>query len=80
MLIRSCLGMILILLLSSRDVFSKSGQLPNIVLLLADDLGYRDVSCYGSTQVYMPNLDKLAAEGIRFTDFYPGSAFETMKK
>lgn len=74
MLIRYSLGLILILFLSSRDIFAQSGQLPNIVLLLADDLGYRDLSSYGSTQVNTPNLDKLAAEGMRFTDFYAGSA------
>jgi len=74
MLIRYFLGLILILFLSSRDIFAQSGQLPNIVLLLADDLGYRDLSCYGSTQVNTPNLDKLAAKGMRFTDFYAGSA------
>jgi arylsulfatase A len=43
---------------------------PNIVLILADDLGYADLSSYGSTWIRTPNLDRLAAEGIRFTDFY----------
>ena len=40
---------------------------PNIVLLLADDLGYGDVSCYGATSLETPNIDRLASEGIRFT-------------
>ena len=43
---------------------------PNIVLILADDLGYGDLSSYGHTLIKTPNLDKLAAEGIRFTSFY----------
>jgi len=44
--------------------------LPNIVIINADDLGYGDLACYGSTAINTPNIDKLAQEGIRFTDFY----------
>jgi arylsulfatase A-like enzyme len=50
-----------------------SVQLPNIVLILADDLGYGDLSCYGQKTLPTPNLDKLAAEGMRFTRHYAGS-------
>lgn len=46
---------------------------PNIILIVADDLGYGDLGCYGQASIKTPNLDKLAAEGIRFTDFYAGS-------
>ena len=46
---------------------------PNIIFILADDLGYGDLGCYGQTKIKTPNLDKLAAEGMRFTDFYAGS-------
>lgn len=46
---------------------------PNIVLLLADDLGYGDLSCYGQTQFSTPNIDRLAADGIRFTQAYAGA-------
>lgn len=43
---------------------------PNIVIILADDLGYADLSCYGSPYIRTPNLDRMASEGVRFTDFY----------
>ena len=50
-----------------------TGRRPNIVLILADDLGYGDVSAYGQRRFTTPNIDRLATEGIRFTDFYAGS-------
>ena len=43
---------------------------PNVVLIVADDLGWRDLGCYGSTFHRTPNLDRLAKDGVRFTDFY----------
>ncbi|MBX2822408.1 MAG: arylsulfatase [Rhodothermaceae bacterium] len=46
---------------------------PNIILIVADDLGYGDLGAYGQTQIQTPYLDQLAAEGIMFTDFYAGS-------
>ncbi|MCO8125231.1 sulfatase-like hydrolase/transferase [Stieleria sp. TO1_6] len=47
---------------------------PNIILLLADDLGYGDLSCFGSPAVKTPHLDRLANEGMKWTRFYAGSA------
>ncbi|MSU58405.1 MAG: DUF4976 domain-containing protein [Pedosphaera sp.] len=46
---------------------------PSIIFILADDLGYGDLSCYGQTKFATPNLDKMAGEGIRCTSFYAGS-------
>lgn len=46
---------------------------PNILLMNCDDLGYGDLGCYGSTSNDTPHLDRLAAEGVRFTDFYMAS-------
>jgi arylsulfatase A-like enzyme len=46
---------------------------PNIILIVADDLGYGDLGSYGQSMIQTTNLDKLAAQGIRFTDFYAGS-------
>lgn len=47
---------------------------PNILLLLADDLGYGEVGCYGQKLIRTPELDRLAEQGMRFTDFYAGCA------
>ena len=47
---------------------------PNIILIYADDLGYGDVGCYGATKVQTPNIDRLAREGLRFTDGHSASA------
>jgi arylsulfatase A len=46
---------------------------PNIVFILADDLGYGDLGCFGQTKIQTPYLDRMAAEGMRFTNFYAGS-------
>jgi arylsulfatase A-like enzyme len=48
------------------------GRRPNIVFLMADDLGYGDLGCYGQKLIQTPNIDKLAAEGLRFTQAYAG--------
>ena len=48
-------------------------QKPNIIFILADDLGYGDLGCYGQKKIKTPNIDRLAAEGMRFTQCYAGS-------
>jgi len=53
---------------------------PNILFILADDLGYADVSCYGRRDFTTPNIDRLAAEGVRFTQAYANSAVCTASR
>jgi arylsulfatase A len=71
-----CAGVGLIVLLPrlacARDV--KKFQHPNIVLIVADDLGYGDLSCYGATKISTPAIDKLSASGILFRDAYVASS------
>lgn len=43
---------------------------PNVLLIVADDLGYGDLSCYGNDRVQTPNIDRLAEQGVRLTQFY----------
>ncbi|MBN2296237.1 MAG: sulfatase [Pirellulales bacterium] len=51
-----------------------SAARPNIVIILVDDLGWKDVGCYGSTYYHTPNIDSLASQGVRFTDGYAACA------
>ena len=49
---------------------NRSQEKPNIVFILADDLGWADVGCYGNTYNETPNIDKLASQGMKFTQAY----------
>src|SRR6478752_9975084 len=51
---------------------ARAAERPNIVIILADDMGYSDLGCYGG-EIRTPNLDRLAAGGLRFTQFYNGA-------
>ncbi len=53
---------------------SRNVTLPNIIFIMADDLGYADLSCYGRRDYSTPNIDRIAAEGMRFTQAYANSA------
>src|ERR1035437_10372218 len=57
-------------LLVTVPVAVRAEKLPNLVIILADDLGYGDVGCYGHPSIRTPNLDRMASQGMRFTDFY----------
>lgn len=50
---------------------------PNIIMILADDLGYGDLSCYGSDSIHTPNIDQMAEEGLRFNRFYTNASVST---
>jgi arylsulfatase A len=52
----------------------KAATKPNVIIILADDLGYGDVGCFGSKRFQTPNIDALAADGVRFTDFHSNGA------
>jgi arylsulfatase A-like enzyme len=51
-----------------------SGNKPNIILIMADDLGYGDIGCYGSKTIQTPAIDRMATEGLKFTDFHSNGA------
>jgi arylsulfatase A-like enzyme len=59
-----------ILFLCSHGAGAEEARRPNIVFILADDLGYTDVACFGSKYYETPNIDRLAADGMRFTSGY----------
>ena len=69
-----CASPALFLLLTVVPVRTEGGETPNIILILADDLGYGDLSCYGARRVQTPNLDRLAAQGLRLTDAHSSAA------
>ena len=72
---RSLLCVLLILLLAAENTaLAQNETPPNFVLIMADDLGYGDVSCYADPGYKTPHIDRLAAEGLRFTDFHSSGA------
>ncbi|MGV7229974.1 MAG: sulfatase family protein [Nitrospirales bacterium] len=70
---RKCLTFIL-LLSCLGNVLAQSAERPNIILIFVDDMGYGDLACYGNENIQTPNIDRLAAEGQRWTSFYASGA------
>ena len=68
-LLQSALAAIIALLIHVPTA-AQAEKPPNFVIILADDLGYGDLGCYGHPTIRTPHLDRMAAEGMRFTDFY----------
>ncbi|HTI12494.1 MAG TPA: arylsulfatase [Puia sp.] len=63
-----------LLLMMGAISHAQSPTRPNIIFILADDLGYGDLGCYGQQKIETPHIDKLARQGLRFTQFYAGTA------
>jgi arylsulfatase A len=72
MLFRILFALIAVLSFSSHALAAKA-ESPNIVVIFCDDLGYGDLSCFGHPTIRTPNLDRMAAEGVRLTQFYSAS-------
>ncbi len=64
---------LIVTLLSTATLVAADSRKPNIVFILADDLGYGELGCYGQEKIKTPNLDRLASEGIKFTHHYTGA-------
>jgi arylsulfatase A len=69
---RSLLAVLVLVLAAAPRPVAQPAPRPNVVVLVADDLGYGDLGAYGSADAKTPHLDALAARGLRFTDFYAG--------
>ena len=59
-----------LLCISSQALIAQQKAQPNMIYILADDLGYGDLGCYGQTKFHTPNIDKMAAEGVQFMQHY----------
>ena len=68
-MLRTLLGLVAVFALAEMAA-AQEKKPPNIIIIFADDLGYGDLGCYGHPTLRTPNLDRMAAEGIRFTQFY----------
>ena len=67
------LFMLTVFFVASNHVLSVEPSGPNVILIMADDLGYQDLGCYGHPAIRTPHLDQLAAQGVRMTDFHSGA-------
>jgi arylsulfatase A len=70
---RIIISLLVFIVVAAHAQQTKKSNPPNIIFIFADDLGYADIGCYGQQKIETPNIDKLAKEGIKFTQFYSGS-------
>lgn len=63
---------VLVVNAKGKKEIEKDGRAPNVIYILADDLGYGDLGCYGQTKIMTPHIDKMAEEGLLFTQHYAG--------
>lgn len=66
--------LLFVFLLVTMAVSAAESRPPNVVLILVDDMGYADLGCFGAEKIKTPNLDRMAAEGMKFTSFYVAQA------
>ncbi|MCF7789446.1 MAG: sulfatase [Prosthecobacter sp.] len=66
--------LLLALLLTSLTLSAADPRPPNVVIILVDDLGYADLGCFGAEKIKTPNMDRMASEGMKFTNFYVAQA------
>ncbi len=69
-----CAGLALSSCQPEKSVADAMGARPNIIYIMADDMGYNDLGCYGAPRIQTPNIDQMAAEGIMFTQHYAGTS------
>src|SRR5688572_576637 len=67
-------------LLASAALHAATREKPNLIVILADDLGYGDLGCFGQKQLKTPRLDAMAAAGLRFTQFYAGAPIDASSR
>lgn len=67
------IALVIVTVLSNSRLIAQSGK-PNIIIVFTDDQGYQDVGVFGAPKIKTPNLDKMASDGIKFTDFYAASS------
>jgi len=72
-MVRGITSLLVFAIAAAGAAFAQAPDRPNIVLIVADDLGYGDLGSYGQKVILTPRLDRMAAEGVRYTQFYAGS-------
>lgn len=70
---RFCLFFLVFVFVYAGYGLDKNSAIPNLIVIFCDDLGYGDLSCYGSVWNQTPEIDRMASEGVKFTDFYSGA-------